>query len=121
MPQEDSEGEKRTERQSSDGKGRWADSEERANAQSDGVTARCAKFTGTAVAWMNRWKAAPKGLGNTQLQWLDRAGMAGTVGTGGTISTRTEGRTDRGETGTLGRRPHAVDRQTDKANAANDS
>lgn len=33
--------------------------------QSDVVRARCAKFTGTAVAWINCWKAVLEGFSNT--------------------------------------------------------
>lgn len=38
---------------------------ERANLQSNVVRARCAKFTGTAVAWINCWKAVLEGFSNT--------------------------------------------------------
>lgn len=54
-----------TERQSDEGKKRWADRQQRAHLQSDSVSARCAKFTGTVVAWINCWKAMLKGFSNT--------------------------------------------------------
>lgn len=39
--------------------------EERANLQCNVVRARCAKFTGTVVAWINCWKAVLEGFSNT--------------------------------------------------------
>lgn len=79
--------------------------------------ARCAKFTGTAVAWINCWKATLKGFSDTKLQWLDRTEMAGTMGMDGTVSKRTDGQ--RGDRHTWEEAAHSG--QTDKANTMNES